>query len=459
MLMGLKKITLSFLFVLLFFSRFFAQSVGGITTGANTYCDTFNSGFISVTNYTGNVLYWMESTNGGASWTNNANTFNTQSYFNLKQSRCYRAVIQQGAFPPDTSTMSCITIYLPTVAGTISGGGSYCVSTGAGSLTLNGQVGNVLNWQYSTNGGTSWTSVTNTTSTLSYTNITQNTIYSAVVQNSSFCKKDTSSFATFSISPMTAGGSIGYTGNDTVCYAINSNTLALTGNIGNVNSWLASTDNGATWSVVSNTTNILANSGLTVTTLFSTEVQSGACPSVTTTPVKITVYAPNPVNAGNDTTINQGQSVTLNGIGLGSPSWSPITGLSTPYSYTTVATPDITTTYVLTVNDIYSCSNYDTVLVTVIPLVFEGTIATVFTPNGDGINDTWYIEGISSYPDNEVQVFNIYGNEVFSKKKYTGDWQGTYNGSPLPDGTYYYVLKVSESQKAIKGSLDILRNK
>lgn len=457
--MKFKKIIFFLLFIFFFSAPIFSQSVGGITTGANTYCDTTKSGFISVTNYTGNVLYWMESTDGGLTWTNNANTFNTQSYFNLKQSRCYRAVIQDGAFPPDTSTMSCITIYLPTVPGTISGGGNFCVSSGTGTLTLNGQIGDVSNWQYSIDGGTSWTTVTNTTSTLVYPNITQNTIYSAVVQNSSFCKVDTSSFATFSISPMTVPGSLSYTGNDTVCYAINNNSISLTGNVGDVNSWISSIDNGTTWSTITNTASVLAYSNLTVTTLFAPIVQSGACASMTTTPVKITVYAPNPVNAGNDTTIMEGQTITLNGTGLGSPSWSPSTGLSNPFTYTTSATPLVTTDYVLTVTDIYSCANYDTVTVTVIPQVFDGAIASVFTPNGDGVNDTWYIEGIANYPENEVQVFNIYGNEVFTKKNYTGDWQGTYNGSPLPDGTYFYVLKVSESQKVIKGTIDILRNK
>lgn len=454
-----KKITLCLLLIIVSCTRFFSQSVGGITTGANTYCDTMNSGFISVTGYTGNILHWIESTDGGATWINNTNTFNTQSYFNLKQSRCYRAIVQNGAFPPDTSSMSCITIYLPTVPGTIVGGGNYCVSTGSGTLTLNGQNGNVLNWMYSTNGGSSWTNVANTTSTLTYTNITQNTDYAVVVQNGPFCKIDTTSYASFSISPPTVGGSLSYTGNDTVCYAINNNTLSLTGNVGNINSWLYSIDNGSTWSAITNTTNTLAYTSLTITTLFAAQVQSGVCPTVTTTPVKITVYAPNPVDAGDDTTIMEGQTITLNGSGLGSPSWSPTNGLSNPFTYTTNASPNVTTSYVLTVNDIYACSNYDTVTVTVIPLIFEGTVTSVFTPNGDGINDNWYISGIENYPENEVKVFNIYGNEVFTKKNYTNDWQGTYNGAPLPDGTYFYVLKISSSQKEIKGSLDILRNK
>jgi gliding motility-associated-like protein len=86
-------------------------------------------------------------------------------------------------------------------------------------------------------------------------------------------------------------------------------------------------------------------------------------------------------------------------------------------------------------------------------------ISNLFTPNGDGINDMWYIQDIVNYPENEVFVFNIYGQQVFAKQGYMNDWAGTYNGNALPDGTYYYVLKFSDSEIVVKGSLDILRNK
>lgn len=457
--MQIKKNTISLLLFLFLFGRLLSQSVGGIASGGATYCDTINSGFVSITGYNGNVVNWIESTDGGTTWINNTNTFTSQSYFNLKQSTCYRAIVKDGAFPPDTSTIVCVTIYIPTQGGIVSGGGSFCNSAASGTLNLTGNIGNVLNWQYSTNGGSTWSVITNTNTSLSYSTITQNTMYAAVVQNSSFCKIDTSSAAVFNIDPLTVSGTISLGGNDTVCYGINSNTLALSGNVGLINAWIYSEDNGVTWNYTVNNTTMYSYSGLIQTTSYAVIVQSGVCPTMTATPVKITVYAPNPVDAGPDVSINQGESTALNGTGLGSPAWTPTLGLLDPVSYTTTATPDITTSYVLTVTDVYSCVNYDTVLVTVIPLVFEGEISSVFTPNGDGINDTWYIENISGYPDNEVQVYNIYGNEVFSKKKYTGDWTGTYNGSPLPDGTYYYILKVNQTQKPIKGSIDILRNK
>lgn len=437
----------------------YAQSVGGTTSGAQTYCDTLNSGFVSLLGYTGNIVTWQYSINGGANWISNGNVTTSQSYFNLKQTTCYRAIVQNGAFPPDTSTVACITIYLPSVGGNISGGGVFCGSSSAGSLTLSGNVGNVLYWQISTNNGNTWTNISNTSTTLAYSNITQNTLYRAIVRNSSFCLNDTSSVAGFTINPSTVAGALSPAGPSPVCYSVNSSSINLTGNVGNVLYWLSSTDNGITWSTLSNTTNTLILNGLTQTTVVKAVVQSANCSIDSTNGLNITVLSPPAVNAGTDTIISAGQSAFLHGTGSGTPSWLPAGSLNNPAVYNPVATPLVNTIYILTVTDANSCINSDTVLVTVIPLTFEGVVSNVFSPNGDGINDTWYIENIKYYPENEVTVYNIYGNEVYTAKPYQNDWQGTYNGNPLPDGTYFYVIKIDNASPVLKGSLDILRNK
>jgi len=433
-----------------------SQSIGGTTSGAASYCSSTNSGFISVSSYTGNILYWQESTNGGASWANIGNVTPNQSYFNLTQTTCYRAVVQNGVAPADTSSFSCITIYPPTVPGILSIGGNFCGATGTGTLTLSGNTGNVLNWQYSTDGGLTWVNVANTATALTYTNITQNTIYEAVVQNTSFCAIDTSTQAAFTIDPPTVPGTLSIAANDSVCFAVNSGTLTLSGNTGQVIGWLSSTNNGATWSPITNTTTTQTFSNLLQNTLYEVIVQSGACPPDTSGSQGVTVLALPTVSAGNDTTISPGQSATLNGSGSGTPFWIPVSGLSNPAIFNPVATPTVTTAYVLVVTGFFSCLNADTVLVIVDQPVFNGTVSTYFSPNGDGINDNWYIQNIQAYPDNEVFVYNIYGNEVYTKKGYANDWKGTYNGSDLPDGTYYYVLKF-DTGKLQKGSLDIIR--
>lgn len=69
-------------------------------------------------------------------------------------------------------------------------------------------------------------------------------------------------------------------------------------------------------------------------------------------------------------------------------------------------------------------------------------IPAIFTPNSDGVNDFFTIQCLSSseYDDNRVVIFNQYGDEVFFAQPYENNWQGTYNGNPLPAGTYYYIV-------------------
>jgi len=85
------------------------------------------------------------------------------------------------------------------------------------------------------------------------------------------------------------------------------------------------------------------------------------------------------------------------------------------------------------------------------------TIPTLFTPNGDGVNDNFIIVGIDNYPDNTLEIYNRWGNIVYSAKGYstTNAWTG--NG--LGDGTYYYLLKVAINgqNKVYNGYIVIIR--
>ena len=77
----------------------------------------------------------------------------------------------------------------------------------------------------------------------------------------------------------------------------------------------------------------------------------------------------------------------------------------------------------------------------------------VITPNGDGYNDTWVIEGVENYPNNSVQVFDKWGDVVYSKAHYNNDWRGRGNTGELPDGTYYYLVTLNARNAA--GGKDI----
>ena len=73
----------------------------------------------------------------------------------------------------------------------------------------------------------------------------------------------------------------------------------------------------------------------------------------------------------------------------------------------------------------------------------ELNVSQAFTPNGDGINDTWVISNIENYPNSLVRVFNSWGKEVFSARNYRNTWDGRFKdqGAKLPDaGSYYFQI-------------------
>ena len=92
------------------------------------------------------------------------------------------------------------------------------------------------------------------------------------------------------------------------------------------------------------------------------------------------------------------------------------------------------------------------------------TIYNEFSPNGDGDNDFFEIDCIESYPGNNIEIFNRWGNTVYKKTNYDNSWDGTSNGratvngsDKLPVGTYYYVLDLNDGSKPRTGWLYLNR--
>ncbi len=86
-------------------------------------------------------------------------------------------------------------------------------------------------------------------------------------------------------------------------------------------------------------------------------------------------------------------------------------------------------------------------------------VPDAFSPNGDGVNDSWVIPDISDYEDNRVVVINRWGSILFETENYNNDWQGTNkSGKPLPEGTYYYLIYLGVVDgNVLKGPLTIVR--
>ena len=87
-------------------------------------------------------------------------------------------------------------------------------------------------------------------------------------------------------------------------------------------------------------------------------------------------------------------------------------------------------------------------------IIFDG-----FSPNSDGNNDTFSVQGIEDFPENDLFIANRWGNQVYYKKGYSNadGWDGTWNGSPLPDGTYYYCLRLLKINKTYTGFIELRR--
>ncbi len=161
-------------------------------------------------------------------------------------------------------------------------------------------------------------------------------------------------------------------------------------------------------------------------------------------------------------TIYSGQAVDIE-VSLVSPidsvyyEWLEFPGLDCYDCTNPIATPDRSTTYQVRVTDNFTgCT--DTAYVTIV--VRDETnifIPNAITPNGDGANDTWVLRELATFPDNEVIILNRWGDVVFSASPYQNDFDGTYNGTPLPAGTYYYIIKLDNISESVTGPITIIK--
>jgi gliding motility-associated-like protein len=84
----------------------------------------------------------------------------------------------------------------------------------------------------------------------------------------------------------------------------------------------------------------------------------------------------------------------------------------------------------------------------------------VITPNEDGVGDALKIPNFETYAnDIELIILSRWGDVVYQTKRYDNNWQGVNsNGKPLPDGTYYYIIRAGvQDNLVINGTITILR--
>ncbi len=164
------------------------------------------------------------------------------------------------------------------------------------------------------------------------------------------------------------------------------------------------------------------------------------------------------VSAGNHQAIYIGESATLNASGATSYVWTPTSAFTNPTNPTQVVAPTETTRYFVLGTDSYGCEKMDSVEVKVYDYLECLKVDEGISPNGDGKNDVWFIPCIMNF-ENTLEVYNRWGELLYSAVNYTQDWGGVSKGQDLPDGTYYYVIKIKTNnpRKLYKGTITILR--
>ncbi len=170
------------------------------------------------------------------------------------------------------------------------------------------------------------------------------------------------------------------------------------------------------------------------------------------------VDTPNTVGL-KDTCIRFGQSVELKGFQALYYTWSPGSSLSCTACPNPVATPSVTTNYVVTGYNSKRCKYNDTLQVCVLEDCGEMFVPNAFSPNDDGVNDVLYVRG-KCLANFTFQIFNRWGEKVFESSNINFGWDGKYNDEPMNTGVFVYRLQgttVNNEQFNMKGNITLIR--
>ena len=123
--------------------------------------------------------------------------------------------------------------------------------------------------------------------------------------------------------------------------------------------------------------------------------------------------------------------------------------------------PQIPTTYTVEITNEWGCKA--TLSVDIGIACDTLIVPNGFSPNDDGTNDGYVIEGIENYPGNRLWVYNRWGNLIYKAKDYRNSWDGVanvsgiYMGKKVPTGTYFFILDLNDNSKPRAGYLIIRR--
>lgn len=407
----------------------------------------------------GNGIYtyeWLVSTTGAAgSFTPAPGTNNLQSYTPgaITQTTYFQRIVRSGQCSPSTSEPVVINVRPSITGNSIAAPQQVCSGVQpeplTGSTPSGGSGATTFRWESSISGPTTgFNPAPGNNSGASYTPpaLTRDTWFRRVALSQG-CD-NASDAVLISVNPLPTPPAL--TVRDARACLGGSATLTVANANGSTIEWFDVATGGTPVFVGPTFTTPELNRN---TTFYVQAVNDNNCASATRTAATVTIVTPQ-AEAGEDVTIIQGKTVELRASGGATYVWEPAEGLSNPNVSNPVASPDVTTTYTVTVTTEEGCVDTDEVTVTVIPAI---SVPNAFSPNGDAVNEVWEIGNIENYPDARVEIFNRWGNQIFSSTGYGSPWDGTYKGEALPVATYYYIIYLNSSEKPISGHVTIIR--
>lgn len=265
-----------------------------------------------------------------------------------------------------------------------------------------------------------------------------------------------------------------------ICYTSNQQTVNLTGitpgpEAAQTTTLTVSSDNAALFSnlaVEKNGTNAGtltytpaegASGTATVTVMVKDDggMADGGVDTYTTTfTIAINALPVVAISSDKDLTVSKGETLQLTASGGTSYSWANANGIiGAQNSAALTVRPPATTTYTVTVTNASGCTEVKDITIVVMEDYAKIKGTNIMTPNGDGVNDFWIVENLDLYPNNQVDIYDRGGRSVFTKKIYDNSWDATFNGAPLEEGTYYYIISFGATRSTVKGFISILREK
>ncbi|MGF6848161.1 gliding motility-associated-like protein [Chitinophaga sp. W3I9] len=173
---------------------------------------------------------------------------------------------------------------------------------------------------------------------------------------------------------------------------------------------------------------------------------------------KVIVYLQPVIDAGPSFVVPQGTIVSFKPVANDSVNltfaWDPAADFPDPTVLSPVIPAMHDATYTLTAIGKHSCMARDAMTVKVLKPVAP---PNAFSPNGDGVNDTWIITNLSDYAESTVEIFNRYGQRIYHSTGYNVPWDGRFKGNQLPMATYYYVIRLRAGMAPITGYVTIIR--